>query len=185
MRAGPIESVARPVLIDRVVYTTIAIACVLIVYDGWSQLSRREVAAVIVGPVLAMCVGHVFSGGLALQVSLGRPLSWSERRTLIVTESRFLLMAVPPLVILGVLDLAGVALTDAVRVIVVLEALSLGFWAGLAAQRAGLRRWAIARAVVSGLAIGGIVLLLRVILQPGSESLANDASGFIAILGRT
>jgi uncharacterized membrane protein len=45
-------------------------------------------------------------------------------------ESRFLLLAVPALAVLLVLHLANVALTDAIRVVILLEGLSLTFWAG-------------------------------------------------------
>jgi hypothetical protein len=39
--------------IGRVVYGTITLMSVLIVYDGWQQLRFRDVVGVIVGPVLA------------------------------------------------------------------------------------------------------------------------------------
>ena len=82
-------------------------------------------------------------------------------------ELRFLLLAVPPLAVLLVLDLANVALTDAVRVVIWLEALSLGFWAGLAAWYAGLRGRLLGLSILAGLLISGMVLLLQLILQPG------------------
>src|SRR5207302_9250553 len=85
-------------------------------------------------------------------------------------ESRFLLLAVPPLVLLVVLDLAGVALSDAIRVVIWAESLSIGFWAGLAARRAGLAGWPLGLAVCAGLVIGGAVLVLQVILQPGTAT---------------
>ena len=82
-------------------------------------------------------------------------------------ELRFLMLAVPPLAVLTVLDLASVALTDAIRVVIWLEALSLGFWAGLAAWYAGLRGPLLARSILAGLLISGLVLLLQLMLQPG------------------
>ena len=56
---------------------------------------------------------------------------------------------------------------DAIRVVIWLEALSLSFWAGLAAWYAGLRGRLLALSIVAGLVISGMVLLLQVILQPG------------------
>ena len=48
-----------------------------------------------------------------------------------------------------------------------LEALSLSFWAGLAAWYAGLRgRWLVL-SIFAGLAISGIALLLQLFLQSG------------------
>ena len=62
---------------------------------------------------------------------------------------------------------ASVALTDAIRVVILLEALSLGFWAGLAAWYAGLRGRMLWGSILAGLVISGLVLLLQLILQPG------------------
>jgi hypothetical protein len=90
-------------------------------------------------------------------------------------ESRFLLLAVPPLAVLLVLHLANVALTDAVQVVIWLEALSLSFWAGLAAWYAGLRGPLLALSILAGLVISVMVLLLQVILQPGKGDLKKAA----------
>jgi len=54
-----------PIRIDRVIYTTITLTAVLIVYDGWESLSLGGVVAVIVGPVLAIFLSHVFAAELA------------------------------------------------------------------------------------------------------------------------
>jgi hypothetical protein len=68
---------------------------------------------------------------------------------------------------LFVLRLAGVSLTDAVQIIIWLEALSLSFWAGVAAWYAGLRRRSLALSILGGLVVSTIVLLLQVVLEPG------------------
>jgi hypothetical protein len=52
---------------------------------------------------------------------------------------------------------------------------SLGFWGGLAALRAGLGSRGIALGVITGLAAGGAVLLLQVILQPG-QAVSNGVA---------
>ena len=49
---------------DRVIYTTITLDAVLVVYDGWATLSFGGVAAVIVGP-MRIFLGHVFGASLA------------------------------------------------------------------------------------------------------------------------
>ena len=85
-------------------------------------------------------------------------------------ELRFLLLAVPPLAGLFFLRVASVALTDAVRVVITVEALSLGFWAGLAAWYAGLRGRMLWGSILAGLVMGGVVLLLDLILQPGKAA---------------
>ena len=38
----------------RVIYTTITLMAVLIIYDGWEQLRSWNVVTVIVGPLLAI-----------------------------------------------------------------------------------------------------------------------------------
>ena len=129
----------RPVLVDRVVHRTITLVRVLIVYDGWANLRYRDVIGIIVGPILAMFVTHVFSAGLAKHVALERRVTGPEALELIRSESPFLLLAIPPLALLSLFALAGASLENAIRAIIWIEALSIGFWAGQAARRAGFR----------------------------------------------
>lgn len=143
---------------------------VLIIYDGWQDLRFVDVVLVIVGPVLAMFLSHVFAALLGQQVALGRGATNSERRRIAASESRFLLLAVPPLAILSCLTALGVSLTDAIRTTTVIGALSLGYWSGLAGRRSGLTGWRLAAAVLAGLVVGGLVLALQVVLQPGKAA---------------
>ena len=141
--------------------------CLLIVYDGWAALKPFDVVLVIVGPVVAICTTHIFSDSLVQLVNLGRRPTMKEWLVTARFELRFLLLAVPPLAVLLLLQLANVALTDTIRVVIWLEALSLSFWSGLAAWYAGLRgRW-LGLSILAGLVISGMVLLLQLILQPG------------------
>jgi VanZ family protein len=143
---------------------------VLVIYDGWQNLRFVDVVAVIVGPVLAMFLSHVFAGALAQQVALGRRPTNHERLRIVASESRFLLLAVPPLAIVSLLTLLGVSLNDSIRCVTVLGALSLGFWGGLAGRRSGSSGWALVLAVLAGLAVGGLVLALQIVLQPGKAA---------------
>jgi hypothetical protein len=124
MLANGAMELSRPVFVGRIIYGTITLASVLVVYDGWHHLRSIEVIGVIVGPVLAMFLSHVFAASLAEQVALGRPVTGAERRKIIGEESRFLLLAVPPLVLVGLFSLLGLSLQDAVRNTVTFEALS-------------------------------------------------------------
>jgi hypothetical protein len=108
-------STTRPVDVDRLIYATITLMSVLIIYDGWQQLKFVQVVGVIVGPVLAMFLSHVFSASLALQVSQGRPITMAERLVITRKESRFLLICVPPVLLTGILYLVGLSLNDAIR----------------------------------------------------------------------
>jgi len=155
--------------VDRVIYTTITLMCVLIIYDGWEQLQFLDVVAIIVGPVLAIFLGHVFGAALGTRVALGRKLSRRERRGVFVEECRFLLITVLPLTILVVLAIAGVSYTRIIQVIVLTGVLSLGVWGGVAGRRAGLTGWALVFSIAYGLLLGGIILALQAILQPGHD----------------
>lgn len=163
----PKASAGRPAPIDRIIYSTITLMSVLIVYDGWQTLKLLGVVGVIVGPVLAMFLSHVFSAALAQHVTLGGRLSRPEWFGLIGSEAPFLLLVVPPLGILALLNLTGASLTTAIRVMLWIGTASLGFWSGLAGHRAGLRGWLLALVVAFGLLIGCVVLALQVFLQPG------------------
>jgi hypothetical protein len=157
--------------LDRAIYTTITVMSVLIVYDGWQNLKFWAAVGVIIGPVLAMFVSHVFSASLARQAELHRRPGGSETMRIIRTEARFLLLAAPALALLIILTVAGVSLSRSIQAIVLLEGASLGFWGFVAGRRAGLAGWPLIRAVVFGLIVGLLVLALQVFLQPGDASL--------------
>ena len=88
----------------------------------------------IVGPILAIFMGHVFGAALGTRVALGRPLTRHERQAVFVEECRFLVVAVPPLAILVGLTIAGVSYTRIIQVIVFTGVLSLGVWGGAAGR---------------------------------------------------
>lgn len=173
---------SRPVIVGRAVTATITLICVLIVYDGWSRLSLTDAVSIVVAPIIAVFTSHVFGASLVQHVELGRRPSKREWFGVVRFESRFLLLAVPPAAILVILNLASVSLTDAIRIVVWLEALSLGFWAGLAAHYAGFRGRGLALAVLAGLAVGVIILTLQILLEPGEPVRDGTAAGGAAYL---
>ena len=158
------RSVERPGVIDRAVYGTIVVTSVLVLYDGWARLKVWGAVAVILGPVVAMVIGHVFSASLAAYAALSRPPTQHELLKIARHQSRFLLVCMPQIVLLLGLTLAGLSLNDTIRVLIWAGAASLGFWGGVAAQRAGLGGWGIALGVLMGFAVGGVVLLFQVAL---------------------
>ena len=167
MRNDPFSLTSRPLVIGRIVTATIALVCVLIVYDGWATLNLFDVVLIVVGPVIAIFTSHLFSSTLVQEVELGRRPTMREWLATARFESGFLLLAVPPLGVLLVLRIANVTLTDSVQVVIWLEALSLSFWAALAAWYAGLRGRSLALSILGGLVVSTMVLLLQVFLQPG------------------
>jgi hypothetical protein len=167
MTGAVFESASRPGVIDRAVYGTIVVTSVLVVYDGWADLKVLGAIAVILGPVVAMVIGHIFAASLAAYAAHGRRSSQRELLRIVRRESRFLLVCVPQIVLLLLLTLAGLGLHETIRVVIWASAASLGFWGGLAARRAGLRGRGIVLGVLAGFAAGGAVLLVQVFLQPG------------------
>jgi hypothetical protein len=159
--------------LDRAIYTTITVMSVLIVYDGWQNLKLGAAVGVILGPVLAMFVSHVFSASLARQAELKRRPGRNEQMRIIRTESRFLLLAAPALALLIILTVAGISLGSSIQAVIFLGGASLGFWGFVAGNRAGLTGWPLVRTVVFGLIVGVLVLALQVFLQPGHASLVD------------
>ena len=155
-------------VVERVVNTTIMLMSVLVLYDGWESLKLIGVLAVIVGPVLAMVLAHVFAASIARQVGLERTPTGRERARIVRNESRFLLVAVPPVAIVLALDLVGLSLGDCIQAVLWVGLISLGFWGGVAGRSTGLTGWHLALSVVAGLLVGGIVLGLQVLLKPGT-----------------
>jgi len=157
--------------IDRVIYTTITMLSVLIVYDGWAELTFWGVTAVLLGPVLAMFLSHVYAMGLAQRVELGRRLTRDERWVVIAGEFWILLLVLPPLAILTLLSMAGVAYTHIIQAIVWTGVISLGAWGAVAGRRAKLTGWALVASIGFGLLLGTLILLLQAVLQPGQATL--------------
>jgi hypothetical protein len=106
-----LQNLSRPILVDRIVYATITLMSVLIICDGWQTLRLIDVAGVIVGPVVAMFLAHMFSGAMAEHVKMGRVLTRHEWGAVVRTQAPFLLLCVPPLAIVLVLFALGVSPT--------------------------------------------------------------------------
>ena len=168
LRPTVLEAHVGPAIVGRLVTTTITLVCVLIVYDAWGTLTLRDAILIVIGPILAIFLSHLFAASLVLQMELGRRptgVEWFGRARY---EMRLLLVGVPPVALLIVLDLAGVSIANGIRIVIWVEALSITFWAGLAARRAGFRGRSFAFAVLGGLLVSVIVLALQVVIQPGT-----------------
>jgi hypothetical protein len=162
-----LDRLTRPVLVDRIIYTTITMMSVLIIYDGWQKLRLIDVIGVIVGPVVAMFLAHTFSAAMAKHVEAERVLTLSEWLAIVRMQAPFLFLFVPPVVIVSVLFAFGMTLSDSIMVTLWVGVASLGYWAGVVGKRAGIVGWRLAGVIVAGLVIGIVVLLIQVFLQPG------------------
>lgn len=47
------------------VYGTIAVTSVVVIYDGWVNVTVLGAITVILGPVVAIAIGHTFAASLA------------------------------------------------------------------------------------------------------------------------
>ena len=74
--------------------SVLLITTTLIIYDGWDTLRFVDVAAVVLGLIIAIFASHVFAGALAERAQLGRSLTGRERLALLVRESRFTSVAI-------------------------------------------------------------------------------------------
>ena len=172
-----LRTLARPVLVDRVIYATITLMSVLIIYDGWQKLRLIDVAGVIVGPILAMFLAHTFSAAMAQHVEVGRILSRREWGGIARMQAPFLLFCVPPLAVVSILYAFGVSLSGGIRITLWLGTASLGYWGYVAGRRADIGGWRLVGVVVAGLLIGVVILLIQVFLQPGKAISGGVALG--------
>ena len=154
--------------IDRAVYGTITVTSALIIFDGWTNLDQGGVVAVILGPIVAMVIGHMYAASVAEYPKLRGHVAPRDLLSVARRESLFLLVCLPQLVLLLVLRLAGLDIPDTIRFLIWVGPAALGVLGGIAAWRAGFRARGVALGFVIGLAVGGLVLLLQVFLQPGT-----------------
>jgi hypothetical protein len=166
--SGVLRSAGRPGVIDRGVYGTIVVTSVLVVYDGGAHLRFWDAVAIILGPMVAMVIGHVFAASVAVYPAPDRRTMRHGLVPIVRRESRFLIVCAPQILLLFVLRLVGLSLSDTVRVLIWCGPALLGFWGGVAGHRAGLHGRGVALGVIAGVAAGGVVLLLQVFLQPGT-----------------
>jgi hypothetical protein len=178
MAVGPaLDRLKHPVLVDRIVYATITMMSVLIIYDGWQKLRLIDVVGVILGPVVAMFLAHAFSAVMATHIEKGRILVRSEWGEIGKKQAPFLLLCVPPIAIVSVLFALGVTLSDSIRVTLWFGTASLGYWGFVAGRRAGFVGWRMVMVVAAGLLIGVVILLIQVFLQPGKALSGGVAMG--------
>jgi hypothetical protein len=121
------KSAGRPRVIDRAVYGTIVITSTLVVYDGWANLRVLGAIAVILGPVVAMVIGHMFAASLAAYAELRRRST--KRELLRILRGRGIALGVlagfaagGAVLLVQVFLQPGVAVTNGVA------AIQLGYW---------------------------------------------------------
>jgi hypothetical protein len=155
------------VSLERMTYATVVLMSVLVVYDGWEQLATFiGVAAVILGPILALAVAHFFSEILQAYAEHQRPLTFPELRWHARDQVQTLLAAVPPLIVLGLGWISPLDARGTIELLLWTGMVTLIGLASIAGRRAGLRglRWFVIS--LSGGVVGLIVISLQIILKP-------------------
>jgi len=153
--------------LDRLVYGTVVLMSVLAVYDGWQELATfAGIAVVILAPLLAIAIAHLFAEVLHAISELRRPLRRAEWAHCLRDQLPWFLSAVPPLIVLGI---GWVSPKDALGTITLLlwtGVVTLVAIAAVAGRRAGLTGWRWLLTAASGGLVGLLVIGLQIVLKP-------------------
>jgi hypothetical protein len=160
-------SAASVLRIDRLVYATVVLMSVLAVYDGWQDLATfAGVAVVIVGPLLALSLAHLFGDLLHAHAERRRPLTASEWRRHARDQISWFVAAVPPLVVLAIGWLTPADVVETIALVLWTGVVTLVVLSAVAGRLAGLRGWRWCAATAAGGLIGLIVIGLQLVLKP-------------------
>ena len=152
---------------ESLVYSTVTLMSVLVVYDGWQDVATfAGVAIVIIAPTIALAIAHWFAEAVDRHASLGRPLTGREWSQLAIDQGQVLLTAVPPLNILGIGWRSPLTAPSTIVVLVWTGCLTLVGLACAAAYRSGVRGWRLVAAGALGGVVGLVVISLQVLLKP-------------------
>lgn len=160
LRVGPLRFDVEPALYGTVVLMTVLVVAL---DDGVEDFA--EAAQLVVGPLVATFAAHLFAAVLARASRDGALPRGAELRHLLGHAGQFLLLMVPPLVVV----VAGAlgALEDAEEAVVGILWLGFAFLVlvgGLGGWRAGRAWLAVVGAVAAGV-LGLFVLALRLVLE--------------------
>ena len=120
----------------------------------------------IIGPILALAVAHFFAEVIEAHADRQRPLTLAEWGWYAADQVQLLIVAVPPLVVLGAGWLSPLDARSTIAVLVWTGVLTLIALTTVAGRRAGLRGWRLLLASLSGGVVGMIVISLQVLLKP-------------------
>lgn len=153
--------------LDRLVYATVVLMSVLAVYDGWQGLATfLGVLGVILGPLVALALAHLFAEVLHAHAELRRPLTRPEWWELTVDQAPWFVAALPPLVVLGIGWLSPLDVLSTIRVLLWTAVATLVVVSGVAGRMAGLTGWRWWAAAASGGVVGLLVIGLQILLKP-------------------
>lgn len=165
--ADEIRVAGFAVSIERLVYATVVLMSVLVVYDGWADLTTfAGTAMVIVGPILAITLAHLFAGVLQSIAELHRTLTPAEWGRHIRDQVQVLAAAVPPLVVTGIGWVSPLDARSTIAVLLWTGVLTLMVLSGISGHQAGLRGWRLGASALAGGVVGLVVIAMQVVLKP-------------------
>ena len=126
----------------QIIYGTIMLMTAYALYDeGHDPLGGGPLLAIIgvsIAPLFALAMAHAFSEALDFQIRHSRRLTWADRWTVLGGNLLYLLLAVPPAIVMIILTLFGWNANQVVTVVQILGLATLAFWGAFAARKAGL-----------------------------------------------
>lgn len=164
---GPITFGPLTIDVATWVYGTVTLMSVLAVYEWAADMRYLGVVAVVIGPTIALALAHLFADVLKFEVDHARRPNGPERRHLALHSAQFLLVAVPPLLVLAVASvLPNRSVSGSVQSMIYLGVLSLGFWGFVAGRRSGTRGVRLIIPTLAGFLIGLVVIAFQLVLKP-------------------
>lgn len=160
LRFGPVD-----IEIDRWVYGTVILMTVLVVYADDGPVNFGEAAGVVVAPMLATFLAHLFSSVLAAENSKTGGLTRHELADLVRSDAQFLMLTLPPLAVLLIGALGAFSAPAAVTLILWGGVALLVIVGALAGHRIGLGPWGVAASAAASGTIGLLVLVAQVLLK--------------------
>lgn len=160
LRLGPVV-----VEIGRWVYGTVVLMTVLVVYADDGPVSFGEAAGVVSAPMLATFLAHLFSSVLAAESGKPGGLNRHEIADLVRSDAQFLMLTLPPLVVLLLGALGAFTPPTAVALILWGGVALLVLVGGFAGRRVGLGWRGIAASAAGSGTIGLLVLGAQLLLK--------------------
>ena len=155
--------------VEVAVYGTVVLLTVLAVAQDDGIDDFAEAVQVVVGPLVATFAAHLFASVLAA-VNADRALPSGARfRALTAHAAQYLLLAVPPLVVVLVYGLAGIGAPHgadaAIDLVADLGLLLLVVLGGVGGWRALPRWWSAVLGALATFVLGLVVIVLRILIE--------------------
>jgi hypothetical protein len=155
--------------VEVAVYGTVVLLTVLAVAQDDGVDDFAEAVQLILGPLVATFAAHLFASVLAA-VNEERAVPSGRRfRALTAHAAQYLLLAVPPLLVVLVVALAGIGGAEgpdeAITFVVDLGLVLLVALGGIGGWRALQRWWAALLGAVAAAVVGLVVIILRVLIE--------------------